>query len=301
MQKFTLGVFVAAVFIAAALPADVILRGHDAPPLDAPRVTADAERPSLSQRALKASGIKGEPPPFFYVLPIIKIRESVADGDFTLLAMRNEASTASTIAVDFFSPDGIGPFGTLNNALLPNEVWTLNLRAAMTGLSAGPDGLVRGFAFITSNEPFTTDYFQLDPANDFAAGSRPAIINGSPAGNDFCRQATARFLVGGGFTGGTSFFFLLDLPLGGDPDNDPPSIRGEVFDESGNMVDTFSIFTENFVLEVDAADLIPQGVNFGSITFSFDSDGGGFLQAEYKANNRFSVSVTGACLDTFAE
>ena len=55
----------------------------------------------------------------------------------------------------------------------------------------------------------------------------------------------------------------------------------------------------NFTSEVNAADLVDPGVNFGSIDFGFPNMfGGGYVHAEYKANNRFSVSVKGVCLDT---
>lgn len=103
--------------------------------------------------------------------------------------------------------------------------------------------------------------------------------------------------MGGAFTGGTLISFMLDQPLGGDPMTDPPSITGTVYREDGSVDGTFEIFTDNFSLEVDAADLI-FGTNFGSMDITFENAfSGGFANASFKADNRYSVSVKNVCLD----
>jgi hypothetical protein len=163
-------------------------------------------------------------------------------------------------------------------------------------LPLGTDGFRRGWARIIADDgPISADYFQIDPGNDFAAGSRPVDLDAG----EFCSQATVRFLIGGGFSGGTKLFFMLDSPLGGDVNTDPPSITGDVYLEDSTFVGSFEIYTNNFTLEVDAADLVDPGTNFGSFDIFFENNfAGGYVHGEYKANNRFSVSLKGVCTDT---
>ncbi len=298
MRQILLSCFAIAVLSATVLPAEVVVQRFDIPrseraQLWPEQVTSSSE----ADRLLTGSDDKIEIPTTFYILPFIKIDPAVADGDFTLLSVRNEHTAINSVTVDFYAPDSSGPpILTLTNALLSKEVWSLNLRAEAMVLPTDVDGIRRGWARITTDAgPITADYFQLDPANDFAAGSRPVDIDS----NEFCSQATARFLVGGGFTGGTKLFFMLDQPLGSNSNTDPPSITGDVFLENSNFVNSFEIYTDNFTLEVDAADLIDPSANFGSFDIFFENNfGGGYVHVEYKANNRFSVSVKGVCTDT---
>lgn len=305
MRSLTLAFLATFLVFAATLPAEtspgtVIKRSDD--PIVAKRAPTPSDLPAISQMSSGGDANKIEQPTTFYILPFVKILDAFSDGDFTLLAVRNESDAVGTINIDFFPPNSAGTAtGSVSNAMLPKEVWTLNLRGVNTGLPIDQDGFQRGWARITSSDAvFSADYFQLDPFNDFAAGSRPVDLDS----NEFCQRATVRFLVGGGFTGGTKLFFMLDQPLGGDPNTDPPSVTGNIFDEGGNFIDDFVIHTDNFSLEVDVADIqeiVGAGVNFGSIDFTFENAfAGGYVHAEYKANNRFSVSVKGVCLDSLA-
>lgn len=288
--------FLLILLVASILPAEVVVRLNPdgASPRDVNTVGLDSER----ARAVPLQSDKVEIPTSFYILPFIKIDPSAADGDFTVMAVRNEASVINTVTVSIFPPDAaVSPIRTLTNALLPREVWSLNLRAEASGLPVSFDGLQRGWARIDSNGgPVSADYFQLDPANDFAAGSRPVDVDAS----ELCDKVSTRFLVGGGFTGGTKIFFLVNLPRGVDPNNDPPSVSGRFYAEDSTFVSDFDIFTDQYSFEMDAAELLEGEVNFGSLELDFGTTGGS-AQIEYKANNRFSVSTKAVCLDSLAE
>lgn len=305
MHKMTLGLLAACLFSATVLPAEVVIR-----PIDGPLPERDLTLPRASpddQNAIVRTFDKVEYPTDHYFLPFIKIDPNAADGDFTLLAIRNEEAVINTVTVTFFEAEAPPTVvRTVSNALLPKEVWTLNLRSEASALSVGSDGFQRGVARIQSDTgTFTADYFQLDPANDFASGSRPMdLFRG-----ELCNRATARFLVGGGFTGGTKLFFFFNAPQGFPegftknipPPPIPPSAIVTVYREDSTLVGGAEIFSDTYTLEIDAAELIAfigEDVNFGSIDFDFGNSLGGYVHAEYRANDRFSVSVKGACLDS---
>lgn len=300
MKNTTLCFLAASILFAAVLPADeVVIRRFDVP--RAERVDLWADKAMAASQATMGSltgvGDKLEVPTTFYILPFIKIDPGTPDGDLTLVSVRNEHSDVNTVTIDFFAPDSLmAPVATLSNALLSKEVWSLNLLAEGIPLPLGTDGFRRGWARINAADgPISADYFQIDPGNDFAAGSRPVDLDA----DEFCSQASARFLIGGGFSGGTKLFFMLDSPLGGDINTDPPSVTGDAFLEDSTFVGSFDIYTDNYTLEVDAADLVEPGTNFGSFDIFFENAfAGGYVHVEYKANNRFSVSVKGVCTDT---
>lgn len=299
MRHFLLSSFALALLGATVLPAEVVVKRFDTPRSERAHLwpQQDAAAAESSPRLLTGVEDKIEEPTTFYILPFIKIDPVVADGDFTLLSIRNEHSAINTVTIDFFPPDSLAsPVLTLTNAMLSKEVWSLNLRAEVMALPTDADGIRRGWARIMATDgPISADYFQLDPANDFAAGSRPVDLDA----NEFCSQASARFLVGGGFTGGTKVFFMLDDPLGGNSNTDPPSVTGDVYLENSTFVNSFELYTDNYTLEVDAADLIDPSANFGSMDIFFENSfSGGYAHVEYKANNRFSVSVKGVCTDS---
>lgn len=110
------------------------------------------------------------------------------------------------------------------------------------------------------------------------------------------RVLEARILVGGPFTGGSRLTFVVDGPQGSGPE-DPPTVSGNVYDEAGELVNSFTLHTDAFVFEVDAADIITEESLFGTIELDIDASLGlgGYLIVEIGAENRYSVGFSGVC------
>jgi hypothetical protein len=297
MRTLSLGLSTVLFLVASILPAEVVIKRYDGP-LPAQDFSSRLPQGDLPP-AISTLGSfdKVENPTDFYILPAFKIDTNDPAGETTAIAIRNEDDAVNTATIEFFEANSVSEPITIMNALFPKEVWTLNLRNETGAIPADFGGFIRGWARVQgSSGPISADFFQIDSGQDFATGGRPIDISGG----EFCENATLRFLVGGAFTGGTLITFMLDLPLGGDPDTDPPSITGTVYREDGGVAGTFQIFTDNFSLEVDASNLIDDE-NFGSMDFTFENAfGGGFAMATFKADNRYSVSIKSVCLDSLS-
>lgn len=294
MHHIAARLFTVLFLLAAVLPAETVILRYDGPlpARQAPDPQALLDLPPAISTLTTLE--KVERPTSFYILPFFKIDSTNPTGETTAIAIRNEHNAVNTVTIQLFeASSALNPI-TLSNALLPKEVWTLNLRNETGAISPDLDGFIRGWGrVLTGSGQVSADYFQIDSGQDFASGGRPVDIDGG----EFCKDSALRYLVGGAFTGGTVLNFMLDQALGGDPMTDPPSITGTVYREDGSVDGTFEIFTDNFSLEVDAADLI-FGTNFGSMDFTFENSfSGGFANAVLKANNRYSVSIKNVCLD----
>jgi hypothetical protein len=214
-------------------------------------------------------------------------------GTTTLLTVRNETEVGGVAAVlvEFFDAAFV-EFHSVVLPLSPDALQSFNLRD-QPGL---PGGLARGFARVTPGDGdlVSVDYFVVTPGEDFATGG---------LGIDFveeqCLFWRSRILAGGPFTGGTRFTFLVNGPLGGDPMTDEPTVALLLYDEAGLAAGSCEIFTDDWVFEVDAADLIaPAATLFGSIELVIDSlIGGGYLIVEIGAEGRYSVGFSGVCKD----
>ena len=296
MRTTALRLFTVLFLLAAILPAETVIKRYDGPLPEReqpdPQTQADLPTPLThlipQQRIDSAAAV--------FILPAFKIDSTSPAGETTALGIRNEADEANTVTLQLYAPNDSDNPVLVSNALLPKEVWTVNLRSETGSLPADFGGTIRGWAFIIGDFlPISVDLFQIDSANDFATGSRPLAFTS----DEFCNTMVLRFLVGGAFTGGTVLTFLVDQPQGGDSMNDPPTITGTVYREDGSEDTTFEIFTDSFTLEVDAANLIG-GDNFGSMDINMPNGSGGYVLARYKADNRYSVSIPSACLDVLA-
>lgn len=289
MRNTIIHLFTALFLVAATLPAEVVIKRYDGP-LPERQITAPpVERSVLPTDLLD----KEERPATAFIIPAFKIDSTDPMGETTALGIRNEAGVENTVTVDLFAPDSFTDPITVTKTLMPKEVWTINLRNETGSLPADFGGAIRGWGLIQGEFlPVSVDLFQIDSANDFATGTRPI----ESAEEGLCTELMLRFLVGGNFTGGTVITFFLNIPQGSDPAESLPSITGTVYGEDGTADGTFEIFTDNFSLEVDAANLIDVE-NFGSMDISIPNGGGGFALARYKANNRYSVSLKSVCLD----
>lgn len=227
-----------------------------------------------------------------WILPFV-VQPSDPVGTTTLLAVRNDAQLiAADVLVEFFSP-GFNLFHTVSLTLGPRQVQSFNLRD-QPNLPPGPGTTVHGLVRVTATPGglVSVDTFRVDPGEDFATGGLAPDFS-----IDECAEWKGRILLGGGFTGGTALNFIIDGPQGADTSVDPPTITGNVYDEAGNLVNGFSIWTDSFVLEMDADILVTPAELAGSFELLIDgTEGGGHVTVEHRAEGRYSVSVPGVCL-----
>lgn len=65
---------------------------------------------------------------------------------------------------------------------------------------------------------------------------------------------------------------------------------------TASLVGSFEVYTDQWVLELDVADLVPGGALFGSLELFIDSDGGGgHVTVEIGAEGVYSVGFPGVC------
>ena len=252
----------------------------------AARAGGESALRSLAAPALDPSGDQ-------WIVPFV-VDTGNPGGTTTLLAVRNETETGGVaeILVEFFDA-AFAEFHTVDLDLTPDAVQTFNLRD-QPGL---PGGIARGFARVTPGDGdlISVDYFVVNPGENFATGG---------LGIDFIEEQCAfwktRILVGGPFTGGTRLTFLVNGPRGSDPMVDPPTVSGLVYDEAGVAAGSFEIFPDDWVFEVDVADLIAPATSlFGAIELMIDSIvGNGYLIVEIGAAGRYSVGFSGVCKDS---
>jgi hypothetical protein len=214
-------------------------------------------------------------------------------GTTTLFSVRNEVETASDveIGVEILDPK-LMLLHSFLATLGPDEVASYNVRD-MPGL---PAGFSRGIVRVTPGDVgslVSVDSFEVTPGEDFATGS---------LGIDFVTEECAfwrsRLVIGGPFTGGTELTFIVDGPRGVDPEG-TPTITGNVYDEPGNLVNTFLIFTDDYVLAVNADGLVVPDTLFGSVELLIDATaGGGYVNVALGAEGRYSVGFSGVCKDS---
>jgi len=295
-QALALGSLLALTLTTAA-SAEVIIQLHNGPLSELARphraTSIDPSQPSASR---PQGGAKGEMPSTFYILGHFKIDSTNPFGETTFLSIRNEGQADDTPTLDLHPVDSLliqDP--VMLPTLAPRQMIAINLNGNATA-APDADGFIRGWARIQSNQPISVDFFQVNTSQDFAAGGTPIDVDA----NGFCYMTRSRFLVGGGFSGGTEITFMQDLPLGSDTVADPPSIEGEAFGEDGALINSFTIWTDEFSFQRQAEDLVLPGNVGGALEITFKNAESGFnggsSRAEYKANDKFSANLKGSCL-----
>ncbi len=257
------------------------------------RFAPGEQPPSGTQLAPPVSAItqRTNLPSSFYVIPWFTVDLDDPGATTTLFAIRNEQEADNEVTVEYYDPS----FGSLGDEFVVlggMQVLTRNVRDA--GLAES--GVVSGFIRILADAPVTVDTFQITPSEAFASGGVPVDVSGG----GLCTSWRSRFLLGGGFSGGTVLTLLFNQPLG----PGEPSLRGTAYNEAGNEINTFSITTDEFAIQVPASDLVLPGNPFGSLTLEFlapEEEGAivntGAVQANYDALGLFSVAIEGHCLD----
>ncbi len=286
-----------ALALASSATAEVIIQLHNGPLSELARphyaTSIDPSQPTASRPMDDA---KVENPSTFYILGHFKIDSTNPFGETTFVTIRNEGQAADTPTLVLHLVDSLGTQGNVALPILaPRQMIAINLNGNATAAPDG-DGFIRGWAIITSNQPISVDFFQVNTNQDFAASGTAINLN---AGG-FCYRTRSRFLLGGGFSGGTEITFMQDLPFGADTVNDPPSIEGEAYGEDGALINSFTIWTDEFSFQRQAEDLVLPGNVGGALEITFKNAENGFLggssRAEYKANDKFSANLKGFCL-----
>lgn len=211
----------------------------------------------------------------------------------TLLAVRNDAALGDAAVTVEFLDAALNEFHQVDLTLEPDQVQSFNLRDQPNLPPSG--GLTYGLVQVTAGagELISVDTFRVDPSEDFATGGLAIDLPEEECGN-----WKGRLLIGGPFTGGTRLTFFINGPRGADTASDPPTITGSVYNEAGTLQNTFSVWTNAWVLELDGDLLLNQDELFGSFELAIDgTQGGGHLTVEHSASGRYSVSADGFCLD----
>lgn len=257
-------------------------------------ITPLDELPAFATPGAQAAPLpKVDSPSTDLILPYFE--NDVSGGSFTstLFALRNPTVSSATATVSYFDLDGnlrvsesytIGGFAVV----------TRNLRD-IPGLAVDPDGFSRGYATIESTETLSGDTFQVDPVGNFATGTRLV------AKSELCLSWDFRFLLGGGFDGGTTLEIFVDTPLG-IGSSDPSTAVAIVYDESGKLFGMVALKTAQHSVSVPVGNILgalPGGFGpvFGSLWIVFGpASHGGHIQGIYTAEDRYSVGIKGSCI-----
>jgi hypothetical protein len=281
MNKMLVGFLGLVLVLPASLGAEVVLRPHDPAAAARPRAVADPEldtvlRPKIDQ------------PQDFLLVPFYEVDSLTPFGDTTLFAVRNTANSGIDIEVKYFDTG----FNEQREDLLsldPRETLTVNVQD-VAGLGVGPDGYARGWISIrvtsaAGSDNLTGDFFSVDVDGAFASGERLLVPS------DLCDLYEIRFID---FGSPAELYFFIGLPLGADPESDPPSVTVRPITENGGLLAPTDVFTDQTLVKLPATAFT--GVDFGTLTFDFAV--GGYVFARYSAHGKFSVGLNGACIGT---
>lgn len=231
------------------------------------------------------------------LLPYFEVDTNSTSGRTTLFAIRNESTDPVDVTVRYFEANRPAvPQLEEVVTLGPKRVETTNIR--LKNVIAGGDGIARGFVLIETALPVIQgDYFQLDDANNFAAGDRLVDADGSSMHNELCVNHSIRAFNGGGFDGGTTFTIFIDSPT-------PASIGTPVAfytvysEGGGDPIFSAPLFSDALAFRVKASELNQAGFqvpNFAAIEFELQNPG--HVWAQMDALGRFSVGLDASCLD----
>ena len=229
-------------------------------------------------------------PPVF--LPRFRV-DTLGFSDTTLWSARNYLGLPSSLKVTYFTVGGVEQ--TVSNfSIDPFEVVSVNIRD-IPGLAVDGTGEATGYVEFLSSGLLSYDAFQVDVSQDFA--SAPSIVGIT----EFCTNWSSRFIE---FTPGESSIltFFVNGPQGTDP-GDPATVTGTVFDEAGNTIVGFSIFTDLDSFTLDTSTIVPGSLKAGALGLVIDSrfSPDGYVSVEHKAAGKFSVSLPAACTDVIVE
>lgn len=244
---------------------------------------------------------KRNTPAQYWYIPRFRV-DRRRSGDTTLLAIRtpsvfppcDNVLCTHNVGITFYDAHHTEVHAERLN-LGPHRVVTFNLRD-IPNLTVDPDGFARGMVSVGALLPISVDYFQVDTSQSFATGGEAF------SSHEFCESWAARFLsFGPGQTSVLSFF--VREPKGASPTN-PPTVRGEIYDEAGTFVNSFVIRTDEWSFDVEVEEIVLPGTSFGVVELTiFDDyavatlDPGGMVTVTHSAQDRFSIGTRAICTD----
>lgn len=230
------------------------------------------------------------------LLPYFQVDTNNPFGETTLFALRDQSvSVAANCNVTY--RDVFGASQSTESPVVPGSgVFSRNLRD-VSGLKIDPDGYKRGYVSVDCDRNVSGDALRVNPDQDFATGTRMI------ATDDLCVFWDIRFIAGAAFSGGTQFSMYHPSPGGIGP-GDPPTAAVTVSDEAGKIYGPpIGLNTDQRTIEFDFGQVVaalPGGLGpaNGSFWIAFSpAGGGGFIQAVYSAEGRYSIGMTGSCQD----
>lgn len=281
-------VFLLSILAAPAFAEVVIERSSD-------RILAERPAPSAEKSApgglFEGTADKGMVGSILWFLPWV-IDDSDPFANTTFFSVRNDNfdGTDASVVIEYFD-DSFVEQRTDFLDLAGNELAPINVRA-VGDLVTEPGAVNRGFIRLQTDGDLATDMFQINFGENFASGDHGFRLE------DFCTAWRVRFLRFPGATDGTVLTFIINGPLGA-ADTDPPTISGEVFTESGAFINSFTVRTGLWVLELSALDLVIPGTDFGTIAIELDTFAApsGIVLEKHSAFDKYSVGIAGVCKD----
>ncbi|MEM6793603.1 MAG: GDSL-type esterase/lipase family protein, partial [Acidobacteriota bacterium] len=241
------------------------------------------------------------------LLPYYEVDTTDPNGLTTLWSVRNETESSAQVAVQYFAPDTPQSFQRCELVdLPPRGIKTFDVRSA-SSLETDSDGVARGYILfrgLEENSDLEGDAFVITPNENFASGQRLLRLGTDDPRQDLCAAQTVRFLLGGGFSGGTTFriWFEADGPV------DPAEqiVNYAVYSEAGGEpVLSAQLPTREAAFEVDIENLLGPflgTVDFGAVEFTFSGEVGGrsrlgHVSATLDALGAYSVGLEAVCSD----
>ncbi len=240
------------------------------------------------------------PLPAPFLLPNFRVDLSSGSGPTTLLAVRNDSTSDTLVQVDYHPR--FGEAYSERWTLGPREVRSVDLRSIEEIRPTNPSFTAfSGFVGVTALDPSTlqpsavqdlsTDFFRIDPDNDFASGDLLVDLSTPSRPTGLCNHWITRFFNGGPFDGGTTFTFFLRR----EPPGDFAVISGRVYDESGRFIQQVDLSLISRTTEL-TADQLGLETPFGAIEWDIESNIG-HVSTTYSALGRYSVRLPGTCKD----
>lgn len=244
----------------------------------------------------EAVGVKTFEPRQAWWIPHFRV-DRTQPGDTTLLAIALPPSAelcedyvvcSNNVVIQYY--DAYHRWQRTETFDLPaRSVKTINLRD-VPGLAVDADGFARGMLTVYATFRATVDYFQVDTSENLATGG-PAMTR-----DHWCRRSMARFLSFGPGQGSVLSFYVPEPH--GTGGAAPPTVLGEVYDESGTFVNSFVIHTDQWAFEVETESFVQAGTHFGTVEVMLDGGSDqGMLTVRHGAEDRFSIGLDAACID----
>ncbi|HVS64338.1 MAG TPA: hypothetical protein VMT85_12645 [Thermoanaerobaculia bacterium] len=215
--------------------------------------------------------------------------DETRSGDATLFAVRNHDTGPVAITVTYFDTRSPSPQTEEHFTIPVRGVLTRNTRD-VPRLVADNDGLVRGSIRVDADGPVSVDFFQVFGSDDFATGDAAATVA------DICDLLTVRFMDFGGERA-SSITVLVGEPGGFTP-ADRSTLVGQVYDEDGDFVNSFSVHSDEASFVVPIRSIVREGSTlFGSIEIDAAESDGAIVYVTHSAHGRFSVSHPAVCIE----